>query len=157
MKKRVLAALLASATILSVVGCSNNGDTSTSDSGNTSTSDSGNTSTGNTSTGNTSTDTSTGTSTGETVTLSDDGETLTILAWEENSDIVKMVDFFLKEKGYDASKVKFVGVGAKGENARDGYKQYLLGDDDALDRIDDLLDLDGMLGERGLRCYDRRL
>jgi len=129
MKKRVLAALLASATILSVVGCSNNGDTSTSDSGNTSTSDSGNTSTGDTSTGNTSTDTSTGDTT--TATLSDDGETLTILAWEENSDIVKMVDFFLKEKGYDASKVKFVGVGAKGENARDGYKQYLLGDDDA--------------------------
>lgn len=129
MKKRVLAALLASATILSVVGCSNNGDTSTSDSGNTSTSDSGNTSTGDTSTGDTSTgDTSTGDTT---ATLSDDGETLTILAWEENSDIVKMVDFFLKEKGYDASKVKFVGVGAKGENARDGYKQYLLGDDDA--------------------------
>ncbi len=128
MKKRVLAALLASATILSVVGCSNNGDTSTSDSGNTSTSDSGNTSTGNTSTGNTSTDTSTGDTT---ATLSDDGETLTILAWEENSDIVKMVDFFLKTKGYDESKVKFVGVGAKGENARDGYKQYLLGDDDA--------------------------
>jgi len=128
MKKRVLAALLASATILSVVGCSNNGDTSTSDSGNTSTSDSGNTSTGDTSTGNTSTDTSTGDTT---ATLSDDGETLTILAWEENSDVVKMVDFFLKTKGYDASKVKFVGVGQKGENARDGYKQYLLGDDDA--------------------------
>lgn len=128
MKKRVLAALLASATILSVVGCSNNGDTSTSDSGNTSTSDSGNTSTGDTSTG----DTSTGdTSTGDAATLSDDGETLTILAWEENSDVVKMVDFFLKTKGYDESKVKFVGVGQKGENARDGYKQYLLGDDDA--------------------------
>lgn len=122
MKKRVLAALLASATILSVVGCSNNGDTSTSDSGNTSTSDSGNTSTG---------DTSTGTSTGETVTLADDGETLSILAWGENSDVVKMVDFFIKTKGYDESKVKFVAVGAKGEDARDGYKQYLLGEDDA--------------------------
>ena len=36
MKKRVLAALLASATVLSVAGCSNNASTSTTDSGNTS-------------------------------------------------------------------------------------------------------------------------
>jgi hypothetical protein len=42
-----------------------------------------------------------------------------------------MVEFFLEQKGYDSSKVTIVGVGDNGEGARDGYKQYLLGDGDA--------------------------
>ncbi len=118
MKKRILAALLASASVLAFAGCSSNGDSSGSGSSNpASGSNDSNTS-------------NSGASTPE-VTLKDDGETLSILTWEENSDTVKMVEFFLKEKGYDASKVTIVPVGAKGENARDGYKQYLKGEDDA--------------------------
>ncbi len=115
MKKRLLAALLASAAVLSFAGCSSNNTSGSSDSGSTPDSDAGN-----------------GESTpAPAVELTDDGETLSILTWEENSDTVKMVDFFLKEKGYDASKVTIVPVGAKGEDARDGYKQYLKGSDDA--------------------------
>ena len=134
MKKRVLAALLASATVLSVAGCSNNsgssttGDSSAADN-NSSVADNSSAAGDSSATDSTASDTSTPAA--DASGLSDDGETLTILAWEENSDVVKMVDFFLKTKGYDETKVKFVGVGAKGENARDGYKQYLLGDDDA--------------------------
>lgn len=120
MKKRILAALLASASVLAFAGCSSNGDSSGSGSSNpASGANDSNASNSNSSTP------------APEVTLKDDGETLSILTWEENSDTVKMVDFFLKEKGYDASKVTIVPVGVKGENARDGYKQYLKGEDDA--------------------------
>ena len=78
MKKRVLAALLASATVLSVVGCSNN--TSGSDagnSGNTSNTDSGSTG------GNDSGSTGGNTEGGDTVTVPDDGKVLNIWCWND--------------------------------------------------------------------------
>ncbi|MBP0982860.1 MAG: hypothetical protein J6A19_03970 [Oscillospiraceae bacterium] len=128
MKKRILAALVASAAVLSFAGCSSNNESSTpaSDAGSsTPASDAGDSSTPASDAGDSSTPAA------DAVELKDDGETLSILTWEENSDTVKMVEFFLKEKGYDASKVTIVPVGQKGENARDGYKQYLKGEDDA--------------------------
>ena len=124
MKKRLLAALLASAAVLSFAGCnSNNSSTasgSNADNSSTPADDSS-----------TPADDSSAVDDTPATELADDGDTLTILAWEENSDIVKMVDYFCKTKGYDSSKVVFKGVGAKGENAREQYKQYLKGNDDA--------------------------
>ncbi len=128
MKKRVLAALLASATILSVVGCSNN-NTST-DSKDSSAADSGNSSVASNDSG-AADASSDATSDDNAVELKDDGDCLTILAWSGNSDIVKMVDFFIENTDYTADQVKWVAVGENGEGARDQYKQYLKGDDDA--------------------------
>lgn len=124
MKKRILAALLASASVLAFAGCTsteNNSSTSAPAADNSSTPADNSSAPAD----NSSTPADSGSA------LKDDGATLSILTWEENSDTVKMVDYFLKSKGYDASKVTIVPVGQKGENARDGYKQYLKGNDDA--------------------------
>lgn len=131
MKKRVLAALVASACVVSLAGCSN---TSTSSSTPASNNDASNTE-ASTPADDTSTDTpadNTGDDTpAAAAEVSDDGDTLTILTWSGNSDTKTMVEFFLEQKGYDASKVVYVGVGENGEAARDGYKNYLMGDEDA--------------------------
>ena len=132
MKKRILAALLASAAVLSFAGCSKDNGTSGDSSAADSNSSAADSSAADSSAADSSAaDDSSVADDNAGATLGDDGETLSILTWEENSDTVKMVDFFLKSKGYDESKVKIVAVGQKGENARDGYKQYLKGDDDA--------------------------
>ncbi len=132
MKKRILAALLASAAVLSFAGCSKDNGTSGDSSAADSNSSAADSSAADSSAADSSAaDDSSVADDNVGATLGDDGETLSILTWEENSDTVKMVDFFLKSKGYDESKVKIVAVGQKGENARDGYKQYLKGDDDA--------------------------
>lgn len=129
MKKRVLAALLASATILSVVGCSNN-NTST-DSKDSSAADSGNSSVASNDSGAADASSDASSDAEPAVELKDDGDCLTILAWSGNSDIVKMVKFFIENTDYTEDQVKFVAVGEDGEGARDQYKQYLKGDDDA--------------------------
>lgn len=133
MKKRILAALLASAAVLSFAGCSSNNTSSTA-SGDSSAADSS-------AADSSAADSNTGAATADadsssddsaaTAGLSDDGDTLSILTWSSNSDTTKMVDFFLAAKGYDASKVTIVNCGDNGEGARDGYKQYLKGDGDA--------------------------
>lgn len=123
MKKRILAALVASAAVLSLAGCKDSGN---SDSG------AGNSNTpGNNSTPGNTDSNGGGNDTSAPAELKDDGDCLTILTWNGNSDTTKMVEFFLAQKGYDESKVKFVGVGDNGEGARDGYRQYLKGDGDA--------------------------
>lgn len=133
MKKRILAALLASAAVLSFAGCSSDTTSTASSDNSSSTPDSS--SAADTDNSSAAADNGTGDATDAVVepdvTLTDDGDTLSILTWEENSDTVKMVKYFLESKGYDESKVTIVAVGAKGENARDGYKQYLKGSDDA--------------------------
>ena len=137
MKKRILAALLASAAVLSFAGCSSKNDSSAA-SGDSSAADSSaadssaaDSSAADSSAADSSAADSSDAEQAPAATLGDDGDCLTILAWETNSDIVKMVDFFRQSKGYTEDQVKFVGVGEKGENARDQYKQYLKGEDDA--------------------------
>lgn len=117
MKKRILAALLASATVLSFAGCSKKDD--------------GNTDSGNTPAASDGSNAGTDTPAAPAAELKDDGDTLSILTWSGNSDTKTMVEFFLEQKGYDASKVTIVPVGDNGEAARDGYRNYLKGDGDA--------------------------
>ena len=115
MKKRILAALLASAAVLSFAGCSkdngSSGDSSAADSSaaDSSAADSSNA--------------------GDSALSSE--ETLTILAWTGNSDIKNMVKLFCQEKGYSEDQIVIKGVGDNGEGARDQYAQYLSGDGDA--------------------------
>lgn len=126
MKKRILTTLLASAMILSIAGC------------NETTSDSGNTTTkapdavaDTTAADVAADDAGADDAAADDNTAAEEGATLTILAWSGNSDIVKMVDYFIANTDYTADQVKWVGVGDTGEDARDGYKQYLKGTDDA--------------------------
>ena len=61
----------------------------------------------------------------------DSGDTLTILTWYSNSDIQRMVDFFLSSKGYDPGKVNVVSLGDWYGDYEDAYEDYLRGYDDA--------------------------
>ncbi len=119
MKKRVLAALLASATILSVVGCSNNttsestGDSNTSADGNTSTSDTPADNTGDS------------TSTGDDVAPAEEGKVLNIWCW--NDEFQQRVKAFYP--GYehnDADGTGMIGdvkvVWTINANADNGYQ-----------------------------------
>lgn len=119
MKKRILASLVALATVMSFAGCQTNNDSSAPNSGN----DSQSTPDNSTPDNSTPDDSNSGSTNG--------ADTLSILTWNGNSDTKTMIEFFLESKGYDSSKVTFVGVGDNGEGARDGYKQYLQGDGDA--------------------------
>lgn len=129
MKKRILAAVLASASILgAVAGCSSNATSSTASGANSTASGdaSSTTSTDASSTGGDESKVET-----PTVELKDDDDTLSILAWESNSDIRNMVKLFCEEKGYSEDKIKVVAQGSNGEGGRDQYPQYLEGDGDA--------------------------
>lgn len=121
MKKRILAALVASAAVLSLAGCNNNNDSGSTptNSGNSTPTNSGDSKPGDS--GND----------GAGTTAAPEEGTLTILTWNGNSDTKTMVETFLAAKGYPADSVKYVGVGEDGEAARDGYKQYIKGDGDA--------------------------
>lgn len=128
MKKRILTTLLASAMILSIAGCNEStADTTTT------TTKAPDAAADTTTAADAAADDTTAADAGADVAADASSEegTLSILTWEENSDTVKMVKYFLETKGYDESKVTIVAVGQKGENARDGYKQYLKGEDDA--------------------------
>lgn len=125
MKKRILAALLASAAVLSFAGCSkdngSNGDSSAADSSaaDSSAADSS------------AADSSAADSSNAGDSALSSEETLTILAWTGNSDIKNMVKLFCQEKGYSEDQIVIKGVGDNGEGARDQYAQYLSGDGDA--------------------------
>ena len=122
MKKRILAAVLASASILgAVAGCSSNNATSSTASDASSTTDSSKTEDSSKS----------DESKAEATELKDDGDKLTILAWESNSDIVNMVKLFCKETGTPEDKIEISKQGSNGEGGRDQYQQYLKGDGDA--------------------------
>ena len=122
MKKRILAALLASAAVLSFAGCSNkdNGSSGDSSAADSSAADS---SAADSSAADDSSNASDSALSSE--------ETLTILAWTGNSDIKNMVKLFCQEKGYSEDQIVIKGVGDNGEGARDQYAQYLSGDGDA--------------------------
>lgn len=123
MKKRILAALVASAAVLSLAGCDSNSNSSS----NNSSSNAGGGNSGDASTPSNGSDDS---NAGGTVAAPEEG-TLTVLTWNGNSDTKTMVETFLAAKGYPADSVKYVGIGDDGEGARDGYKQYIKGDGDA--------------------------
>lgn len=110
MKKKILAALLASAMLLSVAGCDQNAGNGTSTGDGTKAPE-----------GTSGSDTPTGTP----------EETLTILAWSNNSDIKNMVNLFCAETGTDKSKIVISPQGDSGEDAAEKYQQYLTGDGDA--------------------------
>ncbi len=63
--------------------------------------------------------------------LTDDDDTLTILSWESNSDMQGLIDYFCETTGTPKDKVVWAKVGASGEDARDGYDDYLQGSGDA--------------------------
>lgn len=97
MKKRILAASLAAASVLSLAGCLTGCKENDKPAAN----------------------------------LTNDGDKLTILAWENNSDIQNMVTLFCQETGIDPSKIEISKQGAQGGNAREQYMQYLSGTGDA--------------------------
>lgn len=124
MKKRILAALVASAAVLSLAGCNTDGGSS-SGAGNSNTND--NTSTGGNSNAG---DSSTGGDNNSTPS-SGDGDVLTILAWTNNSDIENMKTIFCNETGTPTDKINIVACGNGGGDAREQYMQYLQADGDA--------------------------
>lgn len=122
MKKRILAALLASAAVLSFAGCSKDNGSS----GDSSAADSSSGAADSSAADSSAADSS---NAGDSALSSE--ETLTILAWTGNSDIKNMVKLFCQEKGYSEDQIVIKGVGDNGEGARDQYAQYLSGDGDA--------------------------
>lgn len=130
MKKRILAAVLASASILgAVAGCSSNNATSSTGSSTTDSSKTEDSSKTDDSSKNE--ESKNEESKTEATELKDDGDKLTILAWESNSDIVNMVKLFCKETGTPEDKIEISKQGSNGEGGRDQYQQYLKGDGDA--------------------------
>ena len=123
MKKRILAALLASAAVLSFAGCSKDNGSS----GDSSAADSSSGAADSSAADSSAADDSS--NAGDSALSSE--ETLTILAWTGNSDIKNMVKLFCQEKGYSEDQIVIKGVGDNGEGARDQYAQYLSGDGDA--------------------------
>ena len=120
MKKRILAALVASAAVLSLAGCNNGGSSSGSSSSSSSSSDKGSS--------------SSSTKVEESKPAEDvknDDDTLTILTWESNSDIQVQKKFFCQKTGISEDKINIVTVGSDGTAGRDGIKQYMLGSEDA--------------------------
>lgn len=130
MKKRILAALLASAAVLSFAGCSkdngSSGDSSAADSSAADSSAADSSAADSSAADSSAADSS---NAGDSALSSE--ETLTILAWTGNTDIKNMVKLFCQEKGYSEDQIVIKGVGDNGEGARDQYAQYLSGDGDA--------------------------
>ncbi len=99
MKKRIFAALIAAATVLSLAGCKEN-----------------------TGGGGANDDNNSG---GSTATVTDDDDTLSILAWNGNGDMPSLIKFFCEKTGTPENKVKWVQLGTDGNTARIEYKNYL--------------------------------
>ncbi len=113
MKKRIFAALIAAATVLSLAGCKEN-KPGNSDGG-AGTNDSGSDNSG----------------TGSAATVTDTDDTLSVLAWSSNGDMPSLKSFFCEKTGTPEDKVKWIQLGSKGEEARIEYKKYLDGTEDA--------------------------
>ncbi len=110
MKKRILAALIAAASVLSLAGCNN--ENKPNESGG------GNSGTGNSGTGNSGTP-------APATSVTDTDDTLSILAWSGNGDVPSLIDFFCEKTGTSKDKVKWVQLGEGGGDARKEYKKYL--------------------------------
>lgn len=111
MKKRILAAVVAAAAVMSLAGCGDKNTSSTSSTGN---------------------DNSTPAQGGEVSaadpsTLTDEDNTLSIAVWGDNGDINHLIDFFKQESGTSV-EVKMVDCGQGGEAAREQYTKILAAD-----------------------------
>ncbi len=102
MKKRIFAALIAAAAVLSLAGCKEN--------------------TGNGG-GGANGDNSGSGNNGAVVT--DDDDTLSILAWGGNGDMPSLMKFFCEKTGTPEDKVKWIQLGNDGNTGRIEYKKYL--------------------------------
>lgn len=111
MNKKILAAVVCAATVLSLAGCGEKGNSSTAGGNSTPANNSSNAG------GNSTPDSNGGesnTPAAPAVELTDDGDKLTIAAWGNNADITNMVTVFLENKGYDESKVEIARYGDGG-------------------------------------------
>lgn len=117
MKKRILAAVVAAAAVMSLAGCGDKNTSSTASTPANSTGD--NNSTPATSGGDTSVT--------PTADLVDDDNTLSIGVWGDNGDIGHLIEFFVQESGTSV-EVKMVDCGQGGEAAREQYAKILAAD-----------------------------
>lgn len=133
MNKKILAAVVCAATVLSLAGCGEKGNSSaTNNNSSTPANNSSNAGSGDSSTPN-----STGgdENPGSDVTLKDDGDVLTIAAWGDNADITNMVKVFLEKKGYDESKVQIARYGTGGGTFTAAFETALKDDKADVDLI----------------------
>lgn len=115
MKKRILAAVVAAAAVMSLAGCSDK---------NTSSTDNNNSTPAN----NNSTPAQGGeVSAADPSSLTDEDNTLSIAVWGDNGDINHLIDFFKQESGTSV-EVKMVDCGQGGEAAREQYTKILAAD-----------------------------
>lgn len=124
MKKRILAAVVAAASVLSLAGCNGNNTSSGAGTG------SGSSTPAASNTSGTASNNSTATST-PAADLKDEDEKLSILAWSNNEDMDLIINFFCEKTGYDKSKIEWVKLGDSGGDAKEKYMEYLKGDGDA--------------------------
>lgn len=117
MKKKILAAVIAAASVLSLAGCNESGSGSTPANGNSTPANNNSTPANN--------------SVANSDELKDDDDKLSILAWSSNEDVQLLIDFYCAETGTDKSKIEWVKCGNKGEEAREQYMQYIKGNGDA--------------------------
>lgn len=123
MKKRILAALVASAAVLSMAGC-NTDNNSSSGAGNSNSSESKTDSSSKTDESSAGGDTNSTGGDANTGDLTDEDNTLSILVWGDNGDINHLMEFFTQETGTSV-EVKMVDCGQGGEAARDQYPNLL--------------------------------
>ena len=124
MKKRILAALVASAAVLSLAGCNTDSGNSSGAGNHHSSSNGGHSNAGDSNSNG-------GENAGGSTSVTDDDDTLTILAWDSNGDITNMVKLFCQETGTPEDKVVISRQGNDGKGGRDKYPEYLKGDGDA--------------------------
>lgn len=125
MKKRILAAVVAAAAVMSLAGC---GDKNTSSNAGTSKPAANNSNDASTPADN-STDAS-----APAVELTDEDNTLTIGTWADNGDMVNLINTFKEVTGTNV-EVTTVNGGGSGGEARDGYLNLLADDSVDVDLI----------------------
>ena len=120
MNKKILAAVVCAASVLSLAGCGEKGTSSTA----------GNSNAGNSTPTSNNTDSSTPDNTSTppesvpAVELTDDDKTLSIGVWGDNGDINHLIEFFKEKTGTDV-EVTAVNAGKGGEDARDKYPDLI--------------------------------
>lgn len=137
MKKKILAAVVAAASVLSLAGCGEKNNSSGAGNSGT-TSSGGSTSTPASSAGGNSSAASTPESKPDesvpAVELTDENKTLSIGVWGDNGDYKNLIDFFKEKTGTDVEVVP-VNAGKGGEEARDQYEVLMNDDNTDLDII----------------------
>lgn len=129
MKKKILAAVVAAASVLSLAGCNESGTSSGSGNSTPAANSGANSAAANSGANSTATSTP-----AATTDLKDDDNTLSIGVWGDNGDYKNLIDFFKEKTG---TNVEVVGVsgGQKGGDARDGYQNLMKDDSVDLDLI----------------------